>query len=56
MSDSVILRTKKDPNCLGLPYDHYIIESRGTVMNGGIYIKKGTEVPEEITIKIKKEG
>jgi hypothetical protein len=46
------LTLKKDENCLGLKYDHYTFGTVHTI-NGGVYIEKGHEVPEQIVLTVK---
>jgi len=47
------LTLKKDENCLGLKYDHYTFGNVHTAINGGLYVEKGQEVPEQIVLTMK---
>lgn len=48
------LTAKFDNKCTGEKYNHYIIANRNAPINGGIYIQKGEEIPDQLIITFKK--
>ncbi len=49
----IVLKAKRDMGSLGLVYTHYTINTPDSDICGGIYIKKGIEVPSRLVIDIK---